>query len=311
MRLSMLALILALPLAGGCAVVRDQTQATAGPVEPAPAFASQRIAVETVGEGPDVVLIPGLGSSPVVWRDMIAAIPGYRYHLVQVRGFAGVPAADNAGGPVVAPVAEEIARYIAEARLERPALIGHSMGGTLGMLVATRHPDRVGRLMVVDMFPALPRLVAGPNATPDQARPIAEEMRRAMTTSSGDDRAREHRMTISAMVGDPGKRELALADSLASDPDVQGQALYDLFTLDLTADLARFAGPVHVLWIVPAGVPATQEQMAASYAAGYAAAPDAVVAHVPDSRHFIMWDAPERFHRDVRRFLGARPAGEN
>jgi pimeloyl-ACP methyl ester carboxylesterase len=90
-------------------------------------FASSRITVRTEGSGPDVVLVPGLNSSPRVWAEMVKAVPGYRYHLVQVSGFAGQPKDGNAEGPVAAPVAEEIDRYIKEAGLTRPAVIGHSM----------------------------------------------------------------------------------------------------------------------------------------------------------------------------------------
>src|SRR5688572_17346490 len=120
MMIRLLALLL-LPLAAACATTADP---------PAARFASDRISVEIVGEGPDVVLIPGLSSHPRVWDSTIAAVPGYRYHRVHVAGFAGKPAGANATGPVIEPVGEEIARYIREARLDRPAIVGHSMGGT-------------------------------------------------------------------------------------------------------------------------------------------------------------------------------------
>src|SRR3546814_2115520 len=110
--------------------------AFAGPTR----LASSRISVVVQGSGPDVVLIPGLTASRDMWQGTVAAMPGYRYHLVQVAGFAGTPAGGNASGKVVAPVAAEIARYIDEANLRTPALIGHSMGGTLAMMIAARHP---------------------------------------------------------------------------------------------------------------------------------------------------------------------------
>src|SRR3954471_25028909 len=94
--------------------------AAAAPATAAP-FKSDRIAVEVKGSGPDVVLIPGLSSSPRVWDTSIAALPGYRYHLVHVAGFDRLAAGANAKGPVIAPVPEEIARYIAEQHLKKPA----------------------------------------------------------------------------------------------------------------------------------------------------------------------------------------------
>src|SRR5688500_10236078 len=92
-------------------------------------FVSDRISVEVRGAGPDIILIPGLGAHRDTWSKTAAALEGrHRLHLVQVHGFAGFPAGANAEGPVSAPVAEELARYIQAAGLERPAVIGHSMG---------------------------------------------------------------------------------------------------------------------------------------------------------------------------------------
>src|SRR3546814_2638589 len=93
-------------------------------------FSSRRISVTVHGSGPDVVMIPGLGSAPSICQSAIAAVPGYRYHLVQVKGFAGTAAEANASGPILEPVAKDIVRYITAMDLRRPRLIGHSMGGT-------------------------------------------------------------------------------------------------------------------------------------------------------------------------------------
>ena len=100
------------------------------PALAAPArFSSDRISVVVQGGGPDVVLIPGLTASRDMWKGTVAAVPGYRYHLVQVAGFAGTPAGGNASGKVVEPVAAEIARYIGETGLRKPALIGRQKSG--------------------------------------------------------------------------------------------------------------------------------------------------------------------------------------
>lgn len=120
-------------------------------------FWSRRISVRAVGSGPDVILIPGLASGPHIWNRLTATLPGYRYHFIHVRGFAGLPADLNRTGRVLTPVADEIARYIRETGIHTPSLIGHSMGGTLGMLLALKPQLAIARLMVVDMLPDLPR----------------------------------------------------------------------------------------------------------------------------------------------------------
>jgi pimeloyl-ACP methyl ester carboxylesterase len=75
----------------------------AAPAAAAP-FKPSRISVAVRGTGPDVILIPGLASSSAVWNGTVAAVPGYRYHLVQVAGFAGTAPGGNVAGPVAAPV---------------------------------------------------------------------------------------------------------------------------------------------------------------------------------------------------------------
>src|SRR6059058_5464624 len=89
-------------------------------------FQPTRFSVQVVGRGPDVILIPGLTSGRDVWRGTVAALPGYRYHLIQVSGFAGEAERGNRAAPVVAPLAQEIARFIAVRHLVWPMIIGHS-----------------------------------------------------------------------------------------------------------------------------------------------------------------------------------------
>ena len=264
-------------------------------------FESDRITVTVVGSGPDVVLIPGLNSHPDVWRSTIAALPGYRYHLIHVAGFAGHPAGANASGPVFEPVGGEIARYIREARLDRPAIIGHSMGGSWAMMVAGRNPGLAGKVMVVDMMPFLGALFGAPNA--DAVRPIADQIRTQLAAASPAARRTQVEQTIATMVRTESLRPRVIEQSLASEPAVSSQAFYDLVVADLRPDLANIRVPLTVLWVVPHGAPTTREQLDAVYRASYANARGAVIRHIPDSYHFIMFDQPELFQRELGQFL--------
>lgn len=295
--LRLLALML-LPLVAACATVGEP---------PATAFVSDRISVETRGSGPDVVLIPGLSSHPQVWESTIAAVPGYRYHLVHVAGFAGKPAGANATGPVIEPVAEEIARYIREARLERPALIGHSMGGTWAMLVAARHPELASRIMVVDMLPALGPVFAGPNATPESLRAVAEQMRRGMAAATGEARRRAIEQFVTPMVRTESLRPRIIEDSLRSDQTVSSQAFYDVVVGDFRPELRNIRVPITVLWVHPPNAPISAEQMDQAYRLSYANAPQTVIRRVPNAWHFIMFDEPAIFQQELRAFLAGTP----
>jgi pimeloyl-ACP methyl ester carboxylesterase len=276
----------------------------AGPAY-AKGFSSERISVTTVGTGPDVVLIPGLGSTREVWKELTAALPGYRYHLVQLNGFAGHAVKGNAGtGPVAAPVAHEIARYIRESGLEAPAVIGHSMGGTMGMMVAARHPETVGRLMVVDMLPFVGSMFGTQsNATPETLKPIAEAIRARMAAAKGEEQRKAVESTIATMIKTEGRRAEAVQASLASDSDVTSRAFAELIVTDLRPELARIKVPVTVLYVRAPNAPVTDEQMDGFYKASFANLPQAKLKRVADAWHFIMWDQPERFQAEVREFL--------
>ena len=269
----------------------------------APAFASDRLSVEVVGSGPDVVLVPGLSSSPEVWRSTVAAVPGYRYHLVHVAGFAGRPAGANASGPVVAPVAGEIARYIRESGLRKPAIVGHSLGGAWAMMVAARNPELVSKAMVVDMLPFLGAMFGGPTATPESVKPIAEQMRTGIANSAGEPRRKQVEQAIAGMVRTEALRPQLVGHSLASDPAASGQAMYDLITSDLRPELARIRVPLTVLYVTPTGAPVTDAQMDQFYATSYSGAPQAVLKRIPDSAHFIMLDSPAAFQAELKAFL--------
>ena len=282
----------------------------ADPGTPAPGFTSDRIGVTVVGSGPDVVLVPGLNSAPDVWRATMAALPGYRYHLIHVAGFAGRPAGANATGSYLIPVSEEIARYITEAHLDHPAIVGHSMGGSWAMLVAGRHPGLVSKVMVVDMMPFLGAMImqqAG--ITAEQLPVMAERMRAGMAGISGEQRRIMTSTMIAQMVNTESERPAIVAAGMASDPAVSAQGFADLVVTNLLGDVANIQVPMLVLYVQPAtgpnGAGPTPEQIDNFYRLSYRAAPRSVVRRIPKSAHFIMLDQPAVFQAALREFLTA------
>ena len=83
------AFILAAAVGFSAASIISPAQAEPARVE-APAFVSDRLSVEVMGQGPDVILIPGFASSREVWRPLARRLSAtHRVHLVQLAGFAG------------------------------------------------------------------------------------------------------------------------------------------------------------------------------------------------------------------------------
>lgn len=249
-------------------------------------FASRRISVTVRGTGPDVLLIPGLASGPGVWAGTIAAVPGYRYHLVQVRGFAGLQPDLNRSGPLIAPLVADIAAYVTQAKLVRPAVVGHSMGGTLAMLLAMRPAPAIGRVMVVDMLPDGAGMVGG---TASGMGYLAEQLSGYFTgTKAG------RQLFADIVRQQPGAK--------GSDPDVIATALRELAQTDLGPRLKSLRAPLQVVYATGGDAQQRQTQVA-RYRAAYAPAKGALLTPIGPSGHVIMADQPTRFATTLRAFL--------
>lgn len=254
------------------------------------AFSSTRMTVQVRGSGRDVILIPGLTNGRSLWNGTVAAVPGYRYHLVQVAGFAGDPARGNANGRVVASLVEEIARYIADAKLVRPAIIGHSMGGTVAMMLAARYPARAGKVMAVDI---LPQPATGFGFAGLQVGPLADALFGSlMTTANG-------RRTLDNLIAGFGGSGIA---GSRSDSAVVAHATRELANTDLTPELPKIKAPLTVVYAVPAR---TQDAVPIDrlYRSSYAGARAARLRRVAGATHMIMYSQSQRFYAEVREFL--------
>lgn len=262
-------------------------------------FASDRMSVEIMGQGPDVIFVPGYTSSREVWREAAARLSAtHRVHLVQFSGFAGQPWS-HADGPFLAPALDELARYAGT--LDRPALIGHSMGGFAGLRLAQQHPDLLSKVMSVDSLPFFGALM-GPQATAENLAPMANQMKAMLLAVTPEMfRAQQEQMAV-GMTLTEARRAAIVEDSLDSDPQARATAIAELMVADARPDLDKVTVPFWAVYAVD--VSGGQGAMApALWTREYAALPDVKMAAVENSRHFIMYDQPERLNALIDAFL--------
>lgn len=265
---------------------------------------SDRITVTVRGHGPDVVLIPGLTCSSAVWGATAAHLEGhYRLHLIQVNGFAGTPAQANSQGPVLQPTVDAIDAYIKANKLKSPKVIGHSLGGTMGMMLALQHSEDIGGLMIVDAFPFSGIMVGADNVT--AAGKIAVKMRDDTLKESQERYAQDEKRFLGILVKSPNGRELATQWAVASDKAVVSQATYDDMTTDLRSKLQDIKIPVTILYPWDSTSPYSKDQTDWFYQQNYAALPNKTFARIDNSYHFIMLDQPDAFLAQVDKFLGS------
>lgn len=103
------------------------------------------------GSGQPVVLIHGLfGSLENLGAVARLLAQDFRVLSVDLPNHGRSP---HSTGADLAFMAGAVARWLAEQGLVRPSVVGHSLGGKVAMELALAQPERVGRLVVIDIAP--------------------------------------------------------------------------------------------------------------------------------------------------------------
>lgn len=249
------------------------------------------------GSGPTVILIPGLSSPRSVWDGVVPGLKA-RHHVltVQVNGFGGDEPRANLKPGILDGIVAEVDGYVRDRRIAKPAVVGHSMGGLVAMMLAVRHPDSVGRVMVVDALPFIGTIFQ-PDATVASVAANAARMRDMIAATPA---------AKTPVTTDPGgiwsitpAGRIQVAEwSRQADPRVVAQAMYEDMTTDLRPDLGKItAKPFDILYATGAG-----PQAKAIWERDYAGS-SARLVPIADSWHFIMLDQPAAFARALDAFL--------
>jgi conjugative relaxase-like TrwC/TraI family protein len=263
---------------------------------------SNRITVTVRGNGPDVVLIPGLASSSAVWDVTATHLEGrYRLHIVQVAGFAGSLPQANAQGPVIQPTVDAIDAYIKINKLKEPKVIGHSLGGLMGLMLALQHPEDVGKLMIVDSLPFFSVLFGANDIA--AAAPQAAAMRDTIINETQDAYAQGEKAFLPTLIKSPTGLKMATQWAIASDKSVVARAMYEDMTTDIRPRLREIKTPVTILYPWDPSTGMTQPAVDGFYRGNFASLPNKTTVRIDNSFHFIMLDQPDVFAAQIEAFL--------
>jgi len=255
----------------------------------------------TVGK-PDVVLIPGLASSRAVWdAEAKLLAPNYRLHLLQVDGFAGAPAGPNATGAILPAIVEELHAYIVADKMH-PAVVGHSLGGLLTLMLADKYPADVKKIVIVDTLPFY-ALAFLPDATVETMKPQAKIIQQQMIAMPDDQFAAMQPMMVSQMVKNEDAKKLVAASSVASDRTVFANSMFEDLQTDLRGDVATMKTPGLLLYPYDPALQKDEAKYDAVYHDAYKTMPSMTLVRIDGSRHFIMYDQPEKMDATIEGFL--------
>ena len=112
---------------------------------------SIQLAFEAVGNGPPVVILHGLFGSGRNWVQLANALADtHRVYLPDARNHGASPWGQTMS---YSDMALDVLALIEREQLQRPLVIGHSMGGKTAMALALEHPQAIGGVAVIDIAP--------------------------------------------------------------------------------------------------------------------------------------------------------------
>lgn len=104
-----------------------------------------------IGDGPDLIILHGLYGSGDNWLTVARQFADhFRVHLPDARNHGHSPHDPELS--YKAMVADLI-DYLEEHQISSPIIMGHSMGGKTAMWLSILHPQRVSKLIIVDISP--------------------------------------------------------------------------------------------------------------------------------------------------------------
>lgn len=106
--------------------------------------------VDTGGAGPAIVMIHGLGGNLLHFDYALEACLAGEFRLILVdRPGSGYSTRAAGADATLTAQAAAIAKLIGALALERPLVVGHSLGGAVSLALALDHPDCVGGLALI------------------------------------------------------------------------------------------------------------------------------------------------------------------
>ena len=251
-----------------------------------------RLHFQVKGEGSPIIIMHGFLGSLDNWRAASKRFAErYKVYCLDLRNHGLSPHSDVMNYQVMAQDLEE---FLDLHRLASAFVLGHSMGGKVAMQFATAFPDRIDKLVVVDMAPR----VYEPHHRPLLSALLSLDLERFRSFGEADG-------ALAKTIPEVATRQFVLKNlKRASDGrlqwkiHLQGIAQnYDAITRAV-APRAAFTKPACFIrggrsnYITEADIPLIRQIF-----------PRAELQTIPSAVHWVHVDEPEEFFRCVTKFL--------
>jgi pimeloyl-ACP methyl ester carboxylesterase len=250
--------------------------------------------VAKTGKGKQVIIfVPGFASSGDVWNETKSNFENeFTCYTFTMAGFAGVKPQPNVS---FKNWESEIVNYIKANKIEKPIVIGHSMGGGLALAIASDYPELISKIVVVDALPCLTAL-RDPSFK-SQENNDCSSMVNQMTTMSDDEFYQMQKRNMAMLLADASKQEEAIGWSMKSDRKTFGEMYCDFSNTDLRDKIVAIKCPSLVL--LEFGFSNYKEPVEAQYKNLKTAS----FQYSNKGLHFIMYDDKEWYLAQLNNFI--------
>ena len=258
------------------------------------------------GKGQPVILIPGLMSNGSIWEPVTKKLAETRQvHVVSLAGFAGTPKINDQS---LTRVKSDLILYIKKHKLNKPVIIGHSLGGFMALWLASSQPKLVGSVISVDGLPFIGPIFTRTNSSTVESLSAQANMIRSMYSAmSKEQLAAQTKQSIFVQATAPADQARVIEMAANSDPYTVGDMIYQLLSTDIRADIAKIESKSLLIGASGAFTTEQQHQTVNSlYQQQLKNAANVSLIMNTNDRHFIMLDNPEWLINQIQSFLSEK-----
>lgn len=248
---------------------------------------------KSFGEGFPVIILHGLLGSLDNWQTIAKKLSDkFKVFIVDQRNHGKSPHSADFNYELLS---DDLMRFFQQHQIDKAYLIGHSMGGKAAMTFALKHPDKVEKLIVVDISPA---------EYGDHHSNVFNALYHAKATES--DNREEVEQVLRKELRDESTVQFLLKGLIR---DAEGKHFQWKFNLDsLHQNYARIAEPIH------STVPFTGQTLfikggrsnyinPSNYSEITSLFPKHELTEIKEAGHWVHADKPNEFVEEVSRFL--------
>jgi pimeloyl-ACP methyl ester carboxylesterase len=257
------------------------------------------IRVEVTGKGSPLVFLPGFGCSGSVWNQMVEVLKkDHECHVVTYAGFDGIQPVDTLW---FSSVEKSIGQYISARHLENVTVIGHSIGGTFGLMLCAEPLSNVKKLAVVEMLPCIGMTMI-PDYKPEYITFDNPYNQKLLAMNIPDFKTMQKQMAAN-MCSDTTRQRQIVDWMMKADRKTYVYGYTELLRTDLRETLKTIQQPV---LIIAAGKYPTKEQILKIYEDQYLNLKNKNLKFVDNSAHFVMYDQPQKLSEELTNFINTK-----